>query len=169
MRTLIRYGYVPFMLLAINGTGIAIVSSGGHKLWLLGLLLLALASSFAAERVLPYRQDWNTSHDDSRRDALHAAVNETVTLGSVAALPILTAIASIDGVWPHDWPFLVQVLIAVLVADLGITLVHLASHKIPALWRFHAVHHSVKRAYGFNGLMKHPLHQTIETAAGVAP
>jgi sterol desaturase/sphingolipid hydroxylase (fatty acid hydroxylase superfamily) len=31
------------------------------------------------------------------------------------------------------------------------------------------VHHSVKRAYGFNGLMKHPLHQTLETAAGFAP
>jgi sterol desaturase/sphingolipid hydroxylase (fatty acid hydroxylase superfamily) len=169
MKTLVRYGYVPFMLLAINGAGIAIAASDGSKLWLLGLLVLAIASSFAAERVLPYREDWNTPHDDDRRDAVHAAVNETLTLGSVAALPVLTAVASIDGVWPHDWPFILQVLVAVLVADLGITLVHLASHKVPALWRLHAVHHSVKRAYGFNGLMKHPLHQTLETAAGVAP
>lgn len=136
---------------------------------MLGLLLLAIAGSFAAERILPYREDWNTPHDDDRRDAAHALVNETLTLGSVAALPVLTAVASIGGVWPHDWPFILQVLAAVLVADLGITLVHLASHKIPALWRLHAVHHSVKRAYGFNGLMKHPLHQTLETAAGVAP
>ena len=40
---------------------------------------------------------------------------------------------------------------------------------INALWRLHAVHHSIKRMYGFNGLMKHPLHQTIETLAGTAP
>lgn len=99
---------------------------------MLGLLLLAIAGSFAAERILSYREDWNTPHDDDRRDAAHALVNETLTLGSVAALPVLTAVASIGGVWPHDWPFILQVLAAVLAADLGITLVHLASHKIPA-------------------------------------
>ena len=54
-------------------------------------------------------------------------------------------------------------------ADLGITLAHYASHRIAALWRLHAVHHAVKRMYGFNGLLKHPLHQAIELTAGVAP
>ncbi|GJL67336.1 MAG: hypothetical protein NPIRA05_23070 [Nitrospirales bacterium] len=58
---------------------------------------------------------------------------------------------------------------AILIADVGITLAHFASHRIEALWRLHAVHHSVKRMYGFNGLMKHPLHQFIETAAGATP
>jgi sterol desaturase/sphingolipid hydroxylase (fatty acid hydroxylase superfamily) len=62
-----------------------------------------------------------------------------------------------------------QVLVAIAIADLGITVVHLASHKIAILWRFHAVHHSITRFYGLNGLMKHPLHQTVEMAAGVAP
>ncbi|UVS80415.1 sterol desaturase family protein [Actinokineospora sp. UTMC 2448] len=169
MRTLIRYGYVPFMLLGVNGAGIAVIAGGGSKVWLLGLLLVAIACSFAAERVLPYRAEWNTSHGDDRRDVVHAAVNETLTLASVAVLPVLTAVASVEGVWPGHWPFALQVLAAVLVADLGITLVHLASHKLPALWRLHAVHHSVRRSYGFNGLMKHPVHQTLETAAGVAP
>ncbi|MGW5052623.1 sterol desaturase family protein [Actinokineospora sp. NPDC004072] len=169
MRSLIRYGYVPLMLLGINGAGIAVVAGGGSKLWLIGLLLLAIALSFTAERLLPYHADWNTPHDDDRRDVAHALVNETLTLAGVAALPLITAIASIEGAWPREWPFVLQVLAAVLVADLGITLVHLASHKLPALWRLHAVHHSIKRSYGFNGLMKHPVHQTLETAAGVAP
>lgn len=40
------------------------------------------------------------------------------------------------------------------VADLGITLTHYASHKIGVPWRFHAVHHSVTRCYGRNGLTK---------------
>ncbi|MCV7070847.1 sterol desaturase family protein, partial [Mycobacterium rufum] len=30
-------------------------------------------------------------------------------------------------------------------------------------------HHSVKRFYGFNGLMKHPLHGALELAAGILP
>ena len=53
--------------------------------------------------------------------------------------------------------------------DFGITMTHWASHRVPALWRLHAVHHSVKRFYGFNGMMKHPLHQAIEMTAAIIP
>ncbi|WP_326696287.1 sterol desaturase family protein [Streptomyces sp. NBC_01754] len=169
-RTVIRYGYVPFMLLGVNGAGIALADTGASELWLLGLLLLAVGCSFAAERLLPYEDGWNTPlSGDGRRDVAHAFVNEGLLLISVAAIPLLATLVTVADLWPRSWPFAVQVVAAVLIADLGITLVHFASHKIGALWRFHAVHHSVKRFYGLNGLMKHPLHQTLETSAGVAP
>lgn len=166
---LIRYGYAPLMLLGINGVGIALAASGANKAWLLALLVAAIAMSFAAERLLPYQDTWNTSHGDAGRDTVHTFVNETLILTSVAAIPALAALIPGDGIWPTSWPFVVQILIAILVADLGITLAHYASHKIGVLWRFHAVHHSVQRFYGLNGLMKHPLHQTIEMTAGVTP
>ncbi|WP_454196505.1 sterol desaturase family protein [Nocardia sp. Marseille-Q1738] len=165
----IRYGYAPLMLLGVNGLGIALAASGANKLWLLVLLVVAIALSFAAERVLPYESTWNESHEDSGRDTAHVFVNETLILTSVAIIPALAALIPGDGLWPATLPFAVQVLIAILFADLGITLTHYASHKIGVLWRFHAVHHSVKRFYGLNGLMKHPLHQTIEMTAGVTP
>ena len=166
---LIRYGYAPLMLLGVNGAGIALAASGANRLWLLALLVAAIALSFAAERVLPYERGWNTPMGDAGRDTAHSFVNETLILISVAIIPLLAAIVPGDGIWPSTVPFLVQVLIAILVADLGITLTHYASHKIGVLWRFHAVHHSITRFYGFNGLMKHPLHQTLEMLAGVAP
>ena len=166
---LVRYGYAPLMLLGINGAAIALAAAAAPKLWLLALLLAAIALSFAAERILPYAASWNTPHDDTGRDIAHSAVNETLILGSVAAIPALAAIVPGGGVWPHHWPFTLQVIAAILLADLGITLVHYASHTIGILWRFHAVHHSVKRFYGLNGLMKHPLHQSIEMTAGVVP
>ncbi len=165
----VRYGYAPLMLLGVNGVGIAVAASGASKLWLLALLVVAIALSFTAERVLPYESTWNGSQGDSGRDTAHAVVNETLILASVAAIPALAALIPGDGIWPATLPFVVQVLIAILFADLGITLTHYASHKIGVLWRFHAVHHSVKRFYGLNGLMKHPLHQTIEMTAGVTP
>ncbi|WP_234433418.1 sterol desaturase family protein [Streptomyces sp. NRRL WC-3549] len=169
-RTLIRYGYAPFMLLGVNGAGIALAAVGASEFWLLGLLLLAVGCSFAAERLLPYEDGWSTPPPgDGRRDVAHALVNGGLLLISLAAIPLLATLVTVAGLWPRSWPFAVQVTAAVLVADLGITLVHFASHKIGALWRFHAVHHSVKRFYGLNGLMKHPLHQTLETGAGVAP
>ncbi|MGV9611669.1 sterol desaturase family protein [Nocardia xishanensis] len=168
-RSLVRYGYAPVMLLGVNGAGIALAASGYGKAWLLALLVTAIALSFAAERVLPYRSVWNSSYGDVGRDAAHTFVNETLILASVAAIPALAALVPGDGIWPSRWPFVVQVLIAIVVADFGTTVTHYASHKIGVLWRFHAVHHSVTRFYGLNGLMKHPLHQTLEMIAGVAP
>ncbi|MFX0577308.1 sterol desaturase family protein [Nocardia nepalensis] len=166
---LARYGYVPFMLIGLNGIGIALSSIGAPKFWLLLVLAVAIVASFLVERVIPYEADWNHDSNDTLRDRIHVFVNEMLILLSVTSIPLLAAIVPAPGIWPTSWPFICQVLIAILVADLGITLVHLASHKVGFLWRFHAVHHSVKRFYGLNGLMKHPLHQTIEMAAGVAP
>ncbi|GGW71987.1 hypothetical protein GCM10010503_56720 [Streptomyces lucensis JCM 4490] len=164
-----RYGYAPLMLIGVNGAALALIAAGAAKAWLLVLLAGAVCLSFAVEHLIPYAGEWNGSHDDAGRDAAHALVNEGLLLASLAVVPLLSALVPWAGVWPASWPFPAQVLLAVLVADLGITLVHYASHKVGALWRFHAVHHSVKRFYGLNGLMKHPLHQTVETAAGFTP
>src|SRR6202166_5357782 len=41
-------------------------------------------------------------------------------------------------------PWFLQFFLAVLVADLAEYFIHLALHKVPFLWRFHAVHHSSK-------------------------
>ncbi|GGT07418.1 hypothetical protein GCM10010156_75890 [Planobispora rosea] len=169
LKSVVRYGYMPFMLLGVNGAAVALAASGASKLWLVGLLLAAIGCSFAAERVLPYEAEWNSPAGDGGRDVAHAGVNELLLLVSVGVIPVLAATVTVADVWPHSWPFVLQVLLAVLVADLGITLTHYASHKIGLLWRFHAVHHSIKRFYGFNGLMKHPLHQTLEMSAGVTP
>lgn len=166
----LRYGYIPFMLIGMNGVAAWLITHGASKAWLLPLLVAAIAVSFVAERLIPYHDAWNRDLDgDSLRDALHAFVNESLALVSVAAVPVLAVLLPGGVGWPNEWPFAAQLIVAVLVADFGITTVHLASHKIGLLWRFHAVHHSVKRFYGFNGFMKHPLHQTLETSVGVAP
>src|ERR1700751_5353260 len=41
-------------------------------------------------------------------------------------------------------PWLLQFFLAVVVADIAEYFIHLALHKAPFLWRFHAVHHSSK-------------------------
>jgi len=157
------------MLLGLNGAAIALVSAGMNHVLLVALLGLAVVVSFTVERLIPYNAGWNTDHDDTWRDAAHAAVNETFALLSVLALPALASVATVANAWPTALPFLVQVLGAILVFDFGITIAHWLSHHNGPLWRLHAVHHSVKRAYGLNGLMKHPLHQAVELTFGIAP
>lgn len=165
----IQWLYPPLMLVGFNGAAFALIAAGATHLLLLPLLLMAVAISFLVERLIPYEADWNDPHEDAGRDVAHALVNESFALLSVLALPALASVATLTDAWPHEWPFLVQVLVTLLVFDLGITVAHWLSHRWGPLWRLHAVHHSVKRAYGLNGLMKHPLHQGIELTFGIAP
>jgi len=164
-----KWTYAPLMLLTFNGAAIALVQSGAPKASLAVLLLTAIAMSFLAERFIPYKEDWNRPKGDTLRDGLHALVNEGSIAVSVLLIPIMAAIVPFPPIWPGSWPLWAQLLLAILVADAGITGIHWASHHNKFLWRFHAVHHSVTRMYGFNGLMKHPVHQAIELMAGTAP
>ena len=58
-------------------------------------------------------------------------------LSSVLSIPALTNAVG-------HLPWLVQFFLAVMVADLAEYLIHRAFHKVPFLWRFHAIHHSSK-------------------------
>jgi sterol desaturase/sphingolipid hydroxylase (fatty acid hydroxylase superfamily) len=167
--SVVRFAYVPFMLVGLNGAAAVIATSSRSELWLLAVIAVAVACSFAAERAVPYEPEWNSPRGDAARDTAHAFVNETMILLSVAVIPLLAEITPFHSWWPASTPFVVQLLMSVLVADFGITTIHLASHKVGWMWRLHAVHHSVRRCYGLNGLMKHPLHQTLEMAVGVLP
>ncbi len=163
--SLLRAAYAPLFFLGFLAAGLAVHS----PVLLAPLLGAAILASLAAERLAPYEPQWNRSHGDAGRDLAHALVNELSNAGAVLLLPLLAALAPDSGLWPHGWPRWAQLGLAVLVADCGITVAHYASHRSALLWRLHAVHHSVRRLYGFNGLMKHPLHQAIELTAGTMP
>lgn len=169
IRVLVRYSYAPAFFFGLLGAGVAVVASGAPKPWLVVLLLAAIVISLVAERILPYEPAWNQDRGDSARDVAHALVNETAAALSAASVPLAALVLPGLGLWPDQLPLWAQLALAIVIADCGITLAHYASHKWTPLWRLHAVHHSVERMYGFNGLMKHPLHQAVETLAGTGP
>lgn len=169
MRSLLKISYAPAMLLGFNGIAISMIAAGMSSLWLLLLILLAIAVSCTVERVIPYQDEWNRDRGDTGRDFVYAIFYEASVYISVALIPLLTMLSPQPNLWPTAWPLWGQLLFAILIADLGITLVHYASHRTEWLWRFHAPHHSVTRMYGFNGLIKHPIHQALETVAGTFP
>ncbi|MNF61820.1 Fatty acid hydroxylase superfamily protein [compost metagenome] len=170
MKTIIAGLYAPVFWGGFIGAGVWLIGVGGlSTLWLMLLFIAALLVSFLAEWTVPYEACWNRSAGDRRRDILHALINETLGALGLLALPALVALLAIEGAWPRGWPLWLQLGLAIFVADAGVSLMHYASHRLPWLWRLHAVHHSVQRLYGFNGLMKHPLHQMLEASAGLLP
>lgn len=170
MSSILRYALFPVMLFGVGGVTVSLIGAAAPT-WALWLVLgLAVGSMFVVERLIPYQPDWNRSHGDALRDGLHALVNTAANHAGLWLLPVLAAWVPWPALWPSaGWPFWLQVIAAVLVLDLGIAAAHHVSHRLNWLWRFHSVHHSAQRLYGFNGLMKHPVHQAIETAAGITP
>jgi sterol desaturase/sphingolipid hydroxylase (fatty acid hydroxylase superfamily) len=167
---LVRYLYAPFMMLVPNAIALVIVGDGLPYYWLAPVALMALGLSFAAERVAPYEPEWNHDHEDTARDVAHGIVYEICSFNSMVILPFLTIWIPWAGVvWPSSWPLALQLLLAVLLADIGVTLIHFWSHRLPILWRFHEIHHSSPRLYGLNGLVRHPVHQTLDLAVGFMP
>lgn len=66
-------------------------------------------------------------------------------------------------------PWFLQFFLAVVVADLAEYFIHLALHKVPFLWRFHAVHHSSKRLDWIAGSRSHFVDDTLVRGFILAP
>lgn len=56
-----------------------------------------------------------------------------------------------------DWPAWARFILAVLLFDFMIWLVHVAEHKISWLWPFHAVHHEQRELNFFSDFRVHPV------------
>ena len=117
------------------------------------------------ERVLPYRREWVNSKGDLRADVAHFFLTAIPANELVKAAINLLVVAAAGwgwsgfglGIWPVGWPMGAQLLLAVLLAELGHYAFHRWSHEIRWLWRFHAVHHSAPRLYWLNATRFHPV------------
>jgi len=69
----------------------------------------------------------------------------------------------------RDLPFPVALFLIILVADFVQYWTHRAYHEVPALWRLHAVHHSVKHMDWLAGSRQHILELLITRTLVLAP
>ncbi|UGB46492.1 sterol desaturase family protein [Frateuria edaphi] len=115
-----------------------------------------------------FRAEWQT-------DLKHFAVNHFIV--GLALLSVNFLLHHLFG-WlvssgfqqaVRDVPFLPQLLMCVLVADLAQYWTHRAYHEVPFLWRFHAVHHSVKTMDWLAGSRQHMLELIVTRVCVLAP
>ncbi len=130
-----------------------------------GFFLLILALQ-VAEKLAPAEDGWNynlvTSPDrgwaELGRDLLYLFVVTqvsalVVTLASRQLQPWLPT----GHLWPSHAPGPLRLPLAFAVAELCNYLFHVAAHRIPLLWRFHATHHAVTSLGALKALRTHPL------------
>ena len=66
-------------------------------------------------------------------------------------------------------PWVMQFFLAVVVADVAEYFIHLALHRVPFLWRFHAIHHSSKALDWIAGSRSHFVDDTLVRGFVLAP
>jgi sterol desaturase/sphingolipid hydroxylase (fatty acid hydroxylase superfamily) len=71
--------------------------------------------------------------------------------------------------WVGSLPFWVQLPAIILISDLGFYFAHRLFHKVPWLWKFHAVHHSLEHLDWLAGHRVHPVDQIITKGCALVP
>ncbi|MBF4161260.1 sterol desaturase family protein [Nocardioides acrostichi] len=119
----------------------------------LGVDWFVLALFFSAVVFIPLERHLGVRQIDVARtgwrtDLTYFFVSHVLVQFILIAVTVLTApvarAVSLPGVqaFVAGLPFWVQFLAAAFVADLAQAVLHRAYHRVSALWRFHAVHHS---------------------------
>ncbi|MBY0400113.1 sterol desaturase family protein [Myxococcota bacterium] len=131
---------------------------------------------FAGERLFPNLPSWNRSHGDVLVDLCHVVTVSLTNLLMVTIIPMLlapaaawTASLGTARLWPSDASLLLQLPLAMVVAEFFQYWSHRLSHTWEPFWRLHATHHSAPRLYFFNAGRFHPLDIAIDSTAGLVP
>ncbi len=132
---LVKLFYLPFFLIGGNGVAIYLVDQNYSTYWLFVLLFGFIVLSLLVEYWMPYDTEFNKPKGDRGRDIMHGLVNESLSVVGVASVPLIAGFIALPSFWPSEIPLWAQVMLAVLIADVGITLAHFASHRINTLWQ----------------------------------
>lgn len=143
--------------------------------WFVLDLLASAATFIALEKLLPHRRDQPILRPEFWHDSRYFIFNHLV-IGiflfiSVRAVPSLFAWSANAGLqeWFRSLPGYVQFIVVLMTADLMEYATHRAMHEVPALWRFHAVHHSVERMDWMAGSRLHFLEPVVTRTAVMLP
>ena len=137
-------------ILALHGIVVGGLGWLGFNLMYLGLALALLV----LERLLPYEPSWRRPDRQLSLDIGHTLLTKGGGQVAVVSAGILglaeLAAPEVSSLWPNDWPLFAQVVLGLLIADFGLYWAHRLAHEKRLLWRFHVVHHSVRRLWFFN-------------------
>jgi sterol desaturase/sphingolipid hydroxylase (fatty acid hydroxylase superfamily) len=137
-------------------------------------LLIAAAVFIPFERLAGLRPGQRIFREGWFGDVLSLFMNRlllyAVLLIVLARLDALGAIGfPALRTWVEACPLWAQSLLAIAVGDLGVYGIHRLEHRVPWLWRFHAVHHSAEEMDWLVGFRFHPVDLLLLRIASLGP
>jgi len=120
-----------------------------------GLLFIPL------ETIFPKKVDQGMFRQEWREDLFYYLVSslmvQVLTFLTFAPAKSILTFAPMTGIraWVGALPFMVQFVVIMFLTDLVQYWVHRAFHRVPWLWKFHAVHHSAQTMDWMAGARMH--------------
>jgi sterol desaturase/sphingolipid hydroxylase (fatty acid hydroxylase superfamily) len=109
---------------------------------------LAVAAAIL-ERMRPERGDWRRLDQPFAVDAAHFLlpyqIGYALGIGAAGAVGDGMRAAGWMPAWPASWPLPLQIVFGLFLAEVLSYWQHRLVHRVPWLWRFHALHHSGER------------------------
>lgn len=135
-----------------------------------GLLFVPLETLFPRWREQPvFRMEWREDLFYFLVSSMLVQVITWLSFGPARALFDVTSGWAAFRAWVAALPFLFQLVLIMLFTDFVQYWVHRAFHRIPFLWRFHAVHHSAQAMDWMAGARMHFLEILVLRGATVLP
>jgi lathosterol oxidase len=138
------------------------------SLFFSALVFIPIERLLAVRPLSPLRAEWDT-------DLVYFFVSHVlVQFILIAVTASTTFVASLvlfpaTKVWVQALPVWVQFLLAVFLADLFQAGLHRIYHRVPFLWRFHAVHHSSRNLDWLAGSRVHFVEIVLTRSAVLLP
>ncbi len=142
---------------------------GNYFYWLIAISLVV----YALELAFPWRREQPRIREDFWLDVFYMFFNFFLfgLVGYIAISNVVSqafndllargfGIRNLIAIQVGSWPFWAQLLLMFVVRDFIQWNVHRLLHRVPILWEFHKVHHSV-RQMGFAAHMRYHFMETI--------
>lgn len=169
-----HFAYPVCMALAMTGAVMAL-AAGIHPLVIYGVVSgLTLLFVWFGEYARPFDRGWYpTLRENYGPDTTLFVLNNVLLQSPTIQLVVAGAAINLAGggfaLWPHHWPLWIQVPVGLVIAEFGSYWWHRATHEIPWLWKFHALHHSPRRLYWLNATRFHYVDVTLLQVCAVTP
>jgi sterol desaturase/sphingolipid hydroxylase (fatty acid hydroxylase superfamily) len=173
-----RWGFFPLVFFGSLAAGTFAMQQGASPMLVTGAVTLLCALLIGgAEKVQPRFASWAVSRGDWPADLAHTALStllppEIIRAATVSALTggaVWLSARLGSPLWPSGLPLAAQLVLAMVISELGSYWAHRLMHERPLLWRLHAVHHSAPRLYWLNAGRFHPLDTSIQYVGQTFP
>ncbi|WP_267550634.1 sterol desaturase family protein [Rhizobium rhizogenes] len=149
-----------------------------HLLWFNVVYFSVVVTIALFERLMPYEETWLDPDGETFNNIAHTLLSKgAVQIAAAIGASFPMAVATVAqpflshkaDIWPEQWPMAVQVVLGLVIAELGLYLAHRLAHEHLSLWRFHALHHSVERLWVINTGRFHIIDSLFKIALSQIP
>lgn len=146
----IRAAAWPFLFVSSSAILILGFKIGKEALYFNLSYAWIVAWLFLLEKKIPYKQDWLRYDGQLGPDLGHTIINKGLVQLIIIQLLSLGVLSREPNTVLGGLPLPYQVVIGLITSEIGLYWAHRIAHEWPLIWRFHAIHHSVKRLWLVN-------------------